>query len=122
MASIITTTRRTLQNDLKATRFTVLDAWPNDPKVPCIVIVPASATYIGAGQTFGEYVINVDVLCLASRDRYTAGLAALDDMVQAVIVNSQDWALLGVETPQLIGVGPQQVLGCVVSLAKAVRI
>ncbi len=114
--------RQALADDLKPVGVPVHDAWPDRPVTPCIVLVPSGGNYVEAGSTFGEYVVRMDVLVLVARERYGAALSRLDALVEAVLANTVDWALTGVETPSLVAIGPSQVLGTVVALAKATRL
>lgn len=119
---MISELRATLENDLRACKVQVHSAWPAAPAAPCLIVVPSTReNYVTAGKTFGEYVLNIDVLVLVSRDR-AAGLRSLDSLVEAVLANTVDWAFKGTETPSLVNVGSQNVLGSIVQLGKAFRL
>ena len=84
------------------------------------MVVPGQP-YVSAGQTFGEYLIRLDVLALVARDSYPVALSNLDAAVAAVLEVSEGWGLAGVEQPSLVTVGAAEVLGTVVSLQIAAR-
>jgi hypothetical protein len=123
--SVITTMRQTLAADLAPAGVPVHAAWPERPVIPCLVVVPGVSSYVTAnpGAPFGEYALWVDVLLLVRRDGPgLVALEALDSLLEVVLANTVDWALSAVDAPSLVAVGPQQVLGCLISLSKAFRL
>lgn len=109
--------REQLAADLAVIEVPVYPAWPAAPAIPSLIVTPAPI-YVAGGQTFGRYVVTVQVLILASRQRDGASLDQLDQLIEMVLANTVDWALTGVEAPSLVSVGQQSVLGTLVTLAK----
>lgn len=115
--------RAALIADLKPVKVQVYSGWPDRPVPPCLVVGPAQgATYVEGGQNFGEYTIRMEVLALVARGKDDEALTKLDQLIEAVLANTVDWGLEGVETPTLVVVGQQPVLGTLISLAKSARL
>lgn len=111
----------TLVSDLAPAEVPVYQAWPNRPDVPCLIVVPGQP-YIAGGQTFGSYDVRVEVLILVGHADYPIALEDLNSLIETVLANTVDWALINVEQPSLVNVGASSILGAVVSLAKGARL
>jgi hypothetical protein len=118
---VIADLRHGLAGDLATAGVSVHEAWPDRPVPPALVVVPGGP-YVAAGQTFGDYLIRVDVLALVARRAYAQSLTELDVLVEAVLSATTSWGLTGVEQPSVVTVGPAEILGAVISLQKAARL
>lgn len=100
-----TQARRALVEDLSA--IDGATAYEQPPALfdpPALLVVPAqSGSLIGAGDSLGDgYVLALDVyVIVAHAGSEAADLAALEDLLAAVLVNTADWGFRGADVPFL---------------------
>jgi hypothetical protein len=117
--------RGALAADLAVAGVPVFPSWPDDLDVPCIFLAPpVGGDYVSAGQTFGSFNLAVDVVILVAHSTAESGIEALDTLLEAVLANSVDWSLTGVDAPAPITVTDQgaDYLGVAVHLSKSTRL
>jgi hypothetical protein len=114
--------RAQLVADLAVTGVPVMDDWIIRAEPPCIYITPPNAElYVTGGQQFGMFRLAVDVTVLvALKESDGADRDELEDLTEAVLANSADWALTGVDSPGTASLPDSTIvfLGIVVHLAK----
>jgi hypothetical protein len=123
--SAFTDVRAMLAADLAAIGVTIHPSWPTSIDPPCVFIVPSlTSQYIADGPTFREVTVSVDVVVMVEHDAVEAALAALDQLLEAVLVNSMDWTLGGVDPPAPTTVTDSgaEYLAAVVHLSRPVHI
>lgn len=118
--------RETLADDLAVVGVPVYPEWPDVVVAPCVFLVPPFAgSYVTGGRTFGEaYVLSIDVVILVAHGPVDAGYAQLETLIEAVLANSVDWSLGGVDAPSPVTVTENgaEYLGTVVHLSKPTRL
>lgn len=121
---MIAALRATLAADLEAAGVTVHPAYPDRLSPPCLVVSPpASGQYVTSGPNFGAtYTVHADVVALVAKGTPSLSLADLDDLVEAILTNTVDWSLDGVDAPAVVAVGSGEMLGTVVHLSKSARL
>lgn len=101
----------------------VAKSWPDRISPPMLFLVPPSGgSYVGAGRAFGEYLVSLDVVALVARGSPEVALETLEVLVEKVLLNSQDWALSGVDSPSVLAVNGAEHLGTLIHLAKPARL
>jgi len=110
--------------DLSVLNVPVMDSWKLAAEPPCVLLSPATP-YVEAGQTIGDYIINLDLAVLV-RNSSVPDIArtALEELLEQLLINSADWALAGVDAPELSALPDSTVefLGTVVHLGKSVHL
>jgi hypothetical protein len=121
--------RETLAADLAeaGVTVTITAAWPApDLQVPCMFVAPPlSGSYVTPGPNFGSgFTVRVDVVMLVEHASAEASLAALEELIEAALINTADWALEGVDAPAPTAVtdGGGEYLAAVLHLSKSVTI
>jgi hypothetical protein len=117
--------RDTLAADLAALDVPVHPAWPDTLVVPCVFLTPPlGGEYVTAGPTFGGYTMAVDVVILVGHAQAGTAFAALEHLIETVLINTVDWSLDGVDSPSPISVtdGGAEYLGTVIHLSKTTRL
>lgn len=89
--------------------------WPARLTPPIIYIQPPLTDYVLSGQAFGEYAVSLDVV-IVLRDR---DLSELERLIEGVLKNTADWALLGVDAPDVITANNNAYFGTTIHLSKA---
>lgn len=111
--------REQLVADLAAVGVSIHDEWPDRVTPPVMFVAPAlGGSYVTSGDSFGGYVVSVDVTILI-RD---VDLDALEFLIEGVLANTVDWALVGVETPAVATVNGNNYFGTIVHLSKLARL
>ena len=114
-------TREKLVADLEVTGVAVMDVWRITGEPPCILLVPPPGrSYVEGGKTFGEFLINVDVVVLVRARPPNEGRDELEELLEDVLRNTADWALDGVDSPAAASIPDSTVefRGAVVHLSK----
>lgn len=111
--------REQLAADLRAVEGgpTVEAEYPARLTPPILYVQPPETEYILSGKAFGEYAVSMDVV-IVIRDR---DLAELERLIEGVLANTVDWALLGVDAPEAITANNIAYFGTTVHLSKAAR-
>lgn len=113
---MITELRNQLVADL-ADAGTVHNSWPDRFTPPGIMVVtPRTASYVTAGQLVGEFEVNLDVITVVAKSANE--LVSLDSLVEAILINSTDWAFRGVDAISLININGVDYPATVIHLAK----
>jgi hypothetical protein len=110
-----------LRDRLAADLAAVLDrveAQPPSRLTPPIVYLVPAEPYVSAGQTFGDYVISVDVHVVVR----TWNLTEIEKIIGLVLANTTDWALTAVDAPGPVTVSGLDHYGTIIHLAKAARL
>jgi hypothetical protein len=100
-------------------------AWPDVLQPPCAFLAPPLADdYAKRGPNFGEHTIALDLVILVDHGEAAAALTALEELIEAALVNTADWALTGVESPAPTTVTESgaEYLACVIHLSRAVQL
>ena len=120
---MITAVREQLAADLAEVGVPVHSQWPDRVTVPCLLLVPAAdRPYVTGGQTFGEYALALDVVVLVERGSHEVALPALEALLDAVLANTVDWGLTGIDSPTVVTVAGVDHLGTTVHLSKFARL
>lgn len=115
--------RDTLAADLAVLDIPIYAAWPAKITPPCVFVTPpVSAPYVTAGPNFSEYTVAVDVVALVAKADAAVALANLEVVIEAVLANSVDWGLSGVDSPSTVAVNGVDYLGTVLHLNKPSRL
>ncbi len=119
---MITTARTTLAADLAAVGVPVHTTWPDRISPPCVLLVPPQAgSYVTSGDTFRTYTLALDVLVFTDRGSFELMLPILETLIAAVLANSEDWQLTGVDAPGVTVLGGSELFGSTVHLAKQIQ-
>ncbi len=96
----------------------VMDDWLVRAEPPCILVTTPGADYVHAGKELRSYVLSADVAVLVqvgpdARDQS-------DALLEAVLRNTADWGLVGVDPPRADSIEDSTVefLSTVVHLEK----
>ncbi len=117
--------RDALAADLAAVGVPVFGDWPVDARAPCVFIAPPlTGYYVSGARELGTYVLSVDVVVLVEKRPPNEGRDDLETLLEGVLANTVDWALVGVDPPSGVTVSDStiQFLGTVVHLSKAFRL
>lgn len=120
--SVLKSMRTTLATDLSVLGVPVYPEYPLRLDPPCVYFtVPIGGPYIATAREFGTFVVSLDVVVLVEHRPPDEGREALETLLESLLLNSMDWALLGVEPPatQTIEDYTYEFLGTVVHLSKA---
>lgn len=120
----LTAMRTQVATDLAPLDATIYDAWPDEPQLPCVYVSPPLDAYVRAGQTFGDYVLSIDLVILVDHGEPDASLALLETLIEDAIANTMDWALTGVDPPSPLTMTESgaEYLGTLVHISKAFRL
>jgi len=115
---MISELRDRLTADLKAVEgINIETGVPSRLTPPVIYVTAPPDSYVLSGQTFGEYVISLDVqIVIRNRD-----LAYMDTLIEGVLANTMDWALVGVDAPGIFSANNFEYFGTTIHLSKATR-
>lgn len=119
------TLRDALESDLNVISVPVMQDWLVRAEPPCILIAaPISNQYVTEGKEFGAVVLNLDVVVLVNAHPQADARNALEELLEDVLRNSVDWALIGVDAPGTASLPDSTVefLGTVVHLGKSVQL
>jgi len=118
---MITEARETLAAELADVGVPVWTEWPDKFVPPCVLLVPATGTYITSGGYGGQYVLALDVIAVTGRGSYDVVLPSLESLVERVLTYTADWSLSGVDSPSLVTVGGTEYLATVIHISKHVQ-
>lgn len=114
--------RDQLAADLAVIGVPVHASLPDDLDVPCVFLVPPlTASYITAANLYGaSYVLALDVVVLVAHTGAGEAYEAVESLVEAVLANTVDWTLTGVDPPAALTVteGGAEYMGTLVHLSK----
>lgn len=116
-------TRDALMADLAPLGVPIVGEWPIQASAPCVFIVPPLAGYYATGgRELTSYVYNLDAVILVERRPPDEGREDLETLLEALLLNTVDWALLGVDPPSAATVQESTIefLGTVVHLGKTI--
>jgi hypothetical protein len=117
--------RTQLAADLSALGVTVHPSWPTALDPPCAFITPPiSDQYLRAGQTFGEYILSLDLVLLVEHADAADALATLEGLIETAVIHTADWMLSGVDAPAPTAVAENgaEYLAAAIHLSKPVRL
>ena len=100
----ITATKAEFKLDLDAAGLNVLDYVPGRVQPP-IVVITSGSTYISTGTLGGEYLLNLECVCVAARADNETSTEDLDGLLADVLT-----ALSPLEYAALTGVGAPYTL------------
>ena len=123
--SVLRDLRVRLADDLGSLGVQVFASWPDEITLPCVYVMPPlGSVYIAGGPNFREYTVHVDVAILTDHAEVVESLETLENLLEAVIVNSMDWTFNGVEPPAPITVTESgaEYLGTVMHLSKPITL
>ncbi len=118
---MITALRDQLAADLAPLGVPIHAAWPDRVTPPCVLVTPPPGRYVAGGPQFDSYTVALDVVVLVPRSSPSIALAALDLLIEGVLLNTTTWGLSGVDGPSSTTVGGFEVLGTIVHLEAQTR-
>lgn len=119
--SAIKDLRDTLVADLAPLGVSVHADWPIRAEPPCVFLAPPlGGNYVTGGREFATYILSIDAVVLVARRPPDEGREDLETLVEALLRNTVDWALIGVESPSTVNMAESstEFLGTVVHLSK----
>jgi len=114
-----------LQSDLSVVGVPVMQGWLIHAEPPCVLLSPPiGGAYVSEAKEFGAVTLNIDVVVLVLATPRDRARDALDDLLEAVLRNSMDWALQNVDPPGTAALPDSTIefYGTVVHLGKSVQL
>lgn len=124
--SAITDLREALVTDLGAVDVPVFLGKPRavGAKVPVVIVTTPESQSITSGQFQGWFEVRMDiwvVVKMVAEDE-AGTLASIDKLAGQVLYNTADWALLGIDPPELLDLDGSDFPGAVIHIAKQVQL
>lgn len=109
--------------DLDAAGLNVVDHIPAKVTPP-MVIIGTGDPYVVQGDTFSatEFVVRLELFCIAGTAVNSAATKALDGMISKVIFHLGDWDIEGVSAPYMAAANDAQFLTSRITVTNTIEI